>query len=1093
MSYAEFCVATNFSFLRGASHPEELVLTAGALRLSGLGVADRNSLAGVVRMYAARKEIEFEFDELRVVTGCRLVFADGTPDILVYPQNRAAYARLSRLLTTGMRRAAKGDCILNFLDLLQWSEGQFFIVIPPYRVDAATRNALGVLNDKYPRRVWLGAAFYYCGDDQRRMIELQEVSANSGIPLLATNDVLYHAPNRRQLHDVLTCVLEKEALQTIGKKLQKNAERYIHPPAEMTRRFRHMPNALRQTNMLLEQIEFDLSQVKYNYPDESCEGFETPQAALEAFTWAGAARRYPGGVPDKVQRTIRREFELIEKLNYAPYFLTVHHIVNYAREKNILAQGRGSAANSAVCFCLGVTEIDPNIHNLLFERFISAERNEPPDIDIDFEHERREDVIQHVYQRYGREHVALTSTVVTYGSRMAIRDVGKVFGLSDDTLGALAGSIWQWSKEGVEADDAARIGFDASDPTLSKVIALARELINFPRHLSQHTGGMVIAKERLDELVPIQNAAMDNRTVIEWNKDDLETLGLLKVDILALGMLSAMKRFYDLLEASYGLSYTTATLPPEDPAVYRMLQRADSTGVFQVESRAQQNMLPRLKPEKFFDLVIEVAIVRPGPIQGDMVHPYLRRKTGKEKVVYPSKELEEVLSQTLGVPLFQEQCMKIAIVAAGFTPDEADRLRRAMATFKRVGTIQSFNDKMVNGMIARGYDREFAERCFSQIEGFGTYGFPMSHAASFALLVYASSWVKCRYPDVFLTGLLNAQPMGFYAPAQLVRDAQEHGVEVREVDINFSDWETKLETGEIKPLHPRHKTMLSDIRGNKAVRLGFKSVRGIREEHGLLIAELRGQGYDSVRDLWLRTRLPVSLLETLAEADMFRSLGIDRRDALWAVQGLRRAGDKDDLPLLCFATTPLESDARLPPMFLGQHVVEDYRTLGMSLKSHPIAFVRDSLSNCGVTTAEALSKLRNGASVAVAGLVLVRQRPGSAKGVIFLTLEDETANANVIVWTKTFETYRAEVLGARLLVVRGRLQSSQGVVHVIAQELEDKTHFLKVLNTPHESVQSFSNADEVRRPQSDRRSARSRVALNLSLEQNAMPKGRNFR
>ena len=1093
MSYAEICVATNFSFLRGASHPEELVVAAGTLGLSGIGVTDHNSLAGVVRMYAARQQIEFEFDKLRVVTGCRLVFADGTPDIIVYPKDRAAYARLSRVLTVGMRRAKKGDCILHLLDLLQWCEGFLLVVIPPYRMNEATIKALGVLHEKCPHRIWLGAAFYYCGDDQRRMLELQQASQKTGVPLIATSDVLYHAPERRRLHDVVTCVLEKQTLVTIGKKLQQNAERYIHSPEEMARRYRQMPDALRQTNVLLEQIEFDLSQIKYNYPDESCEGFETPQAALEAFTWEGAQRRYPDGIPEKVSTIIKREFGLIEKLNYAPYFLTVHHIVNYAREKGILAQGRGSAANSAVCFCLGVTEIDPNIHNLLFERFISAERNEPPDIDIDFEHERREDVIQHVYQRYGREHVALTSTVVTYGSRMAIRDVGKVFGLSEDTLSALAGSIWQWSKEGVEDADAARIGLNANDPILSKVISLARELINFPRHLSQHTGGMVIAKERLDELVPIQNAAMEDRTVIEWNKGDLETLGLLKVDILALGMLSAMKRFYDMLEQHYGLTYTTATLPPEDPAIYRMLQRADSVGVFQVESRAQQSMLPRLKPDKFSDLVIEVAIVRPGPIQGGMVHPYLRRKTGLEKAVYPSPELKEVLEQTLGVPLFQEQCMQIAIIGAGFTPDEADKLRRAMATFKRVGTIQTFRDKMVDGMLERNYDRDFAERCFNQIEGFGTYGFPMSHAASFALLVYASSWVKCRYPDIFLAGLLNAQPMGFYLPSQLVSDAQAHGIEVREIDINHSNWEAGLEDASLRKLHYKHIKMQADIKGHKAVRLGFKSINGLREEQGILISECRGDGYDSVRDLWLRTGLSLLALETLAEADVFRSIGLDRRDALWAVQGLRKSGDKDDLPLLCFVATSTEPDAALPPMPLGQHVVEDYRKLGLSLKAHPVSFVRPELDRCKAIQADGLLSTRDGAKVAVCGLVLVRQRPGSAKGVIFLTLEDESGTANVIVWTKTFEQYRSEVLGARLLLVRGKLQSHQGVIHLVAQHLEDKTSLLGALNEAHMPIQSFSRADEVRSPQSDRRTSKARVLSSLNIEQAVMPKGRNFR
>ena len=755
--------------------------------------------------------------------------------------------------------------------------------------------------------------------------------------------------------------------------------------------------------------------------------------------------------PEHVRSALDYELNLVAELNYAAYFLTVHDIVRFARSRKILAQGRGSAANSVICFCLGVTEVDPTKHDLLFERFISPERNEPPDIDVDFEHERREEVMQYIYERFGRDRAGLTASVVTYRSKSSIREVGKVFGLSNDALTRLSSLLWRSRGEDGH-EDIARIGLDASEPYFAKALALADELAGFPRHLSQHTGGFVITRDRLDEVVPVAPAAMEGRTTIEWDKDDLDALGILKIDVLALGMLTCLRKGLDLLARHYGVVYRLSTIPSGDPRVYEMISRADTIGVFQIESRAQMSMLPRLRPSCFSDLVIEVAIVRPGPIQGDMVHPYLRRRTQKETVSYPSKELEQVLAKTLGVPLFQEQAMKIAIVAAGFTPSEADQLRRAMATFKRAGTIGLFRDKMINGMSAKGYPRDFAERCFKQIEGFGTYGFPESHAASFALLVYASSWMKCRYPDVFACALLNSQPMGFYAPAQIMRDAQDHGVEICEIDVNASEWNCTLEATQRHPscgVHSRHASMTQDIWTTKAVRLGFRQINGLREEDMNLLVERRAGGYDSIRDLWLRTGLSPSILERLAEADAFASLGLTRRDALWAVQGLNRAGDRDDLPLLRgLVFTPLEPDANLPPMPLGAEVIEDYRFLSLSLKGHPVSFLRTRLDARGVLPCAELLRMRDGASprVTVAELVLLRQRPGTAKGVVFMTIEDETAAANIIIWPKLFERQRAEAIGARFVAITGRVQKEAGVIHVVAQRIEDLSGELRRLD-----------------------------------------------
>ncbi|MFG1431594.1 error-prone DNA polymerase [Xanthobacter sp. V2C-8] len=1044
--FVELAVTTNFSFLRGGSHPEEYVAAAEALGHRGIGIADRNTLAGVVRAHAKARAQGFP-----LAVGARLAFADGTPDILAYPRDRAAYGRLCRLLTTGNMRAEKGDCILVLDDLLEWAEGLNLAVMPPRRLPEGFSPFLSRLGEAAPGRLWLAAPIAFRGDDARRLARLRMVGEVARVPLLATLDALYHDADRRPLQDVLTAIRAHVTLDAAGTRLAANAERHLKPAAEMARLYRVLPGALEETCAFFSSLGFSLDQLEPSYPRETRDGFASPQAALEALAWAGAHAHYPEGVPDKVIRSLDHELDLIGRLSYAPYFLTVHEIVGFARGEGILCQGRGSAANSAVCFCLGITDVDPMKTELLFERFISEERGEPPDIDIDFEHERRGEVLAFIYRRYGAAHAGLAATTTTYRSRSAVREVGKVFGLSEDLLGALAGTIWGWSSGGVNAEEARRLGLDPDEPRLARVLELTKALIGFPRHLSQHVGGMVVTHERLDETVPLTRSAMEERPIIEWNKDDLETVGLLKVDILALGMLTALKKCFGLLQAHYGIEMTRiGDAPSDDGRVYAMLQRADSIGVFQVESRAQQTMLPRLRPERFEDLVVEVAIVRPGPIQGGMVHPYLRRRQGLDAVDYPSEALREVLESTLGVPLFQEQAMQIAMVGAGFSAGEADALRRAMATFKRVGTIGTFHEKLLSGMLRNGYTRDFAESLWKQIEGFGSYGFPRSHAQSFALIVACSAWLKCHYPDVFAAGLMNAWPMGFYAPAQLVRDAGEHGVEARAVDVNASIWDHTLEKGEAPAaarLDPRHGDMAGDIRATHALRLGFRQVEGLRQEEMERLVARRGAGYDSVRDLWLRTALPPATLEKLADADAFRALGLDRRAALWAVRGLRRAGDKDDLPL--FRAGPpgpaREAEVDLPALPPGAQVVADYRHMKLSLKAHPLAFLRGELQRRGVTPAVDLPGMASGRRLSLAGLVLVRQRPGTASGVIFMTLEDEGAWANVVVWPRVFEAFRPQVMGARLVMVRGRLQNEQGVIHLMAERLEDWGHLLERL------------------------------------------------
>jgi error-prone DNA polymerase len=1111
MSFAELCVTTNFSFLRSGSHPEEMVEQACALGLIGIGVADRNTLAGVVRAHVKAKALREEGKgDIRLIVGTRLVFRDGTPDLIAYPKDRAAYSNLTRLLTVGNRRAPKGECWLDFADYIAHAEGLRTILIPAFDLGEEPDILAQYLTqiEQASGEVWLAAPFLYNGEDRRRIRQLKALASETGARLLATTEPLMHAADRRPLLDVVTCIREKKKLTDAGALLAKNAERHLKPPEEIVRLYRDAPAAVAESVRFLEGVDFSMDQLRYEYPEETADGFCDPQQALEALSWAGAQTRYPEGIPEAVRASLTRELGIVGRIHYAPYFLTVADIVTFARsgfdkdgnpKAPILCQGRGSAANSTICFCLGITSVDPAKSTLLFDRFVSEERNEPPDIDVDFEHERREEVIQYIYKKYGRDRAGLAATLICYRGRSAVREVAKMFGYSEDAVTSLSKMLHWWSR-GVDEKDLRESGFDISDQRLMQCMSLSNELQGFPRHLSQHVGGFVITREKLHDVVPIQNAAMEDRTVVEWNKDDLEDLGILKVDVLGLGMLTCLKKAFDLCEKHYpGEPYATLTSPTDDPRVYEMLHRADSIGVFQVESRAQMSMLPRLKPKEFYDLVIEVAIVRPGPIQGGMVHPYLKRRQGQENVTYPSEALKEVLKRTLGVPLFQEQAMQIAIVGAGFTPPEADKLRRAMATFKRVGTIGSLKDKFINGMIANGYERAFAEASFSQIEGFGEYGFPESHAASFAILVYVSSWLKCYYPDVFAAALLNAQPMGFYAPAQIIRDAADHGVEMRPIDINHSDWDNTLESGPeaAKRMHRNHNDMAGDVRSMHAMRMGFRQAKGLSEEEMRALVAKRGGGYDSVRDVWLRSGLSISTIEHLADIDAFRSLGLDRREALWAARGLNRVGGQEDLPLFAQAHDPTrEPDFDLPPMPLGEHVVEDYRMLGLSLKTHPVALIRDDLTDRRAIKAETLRQMPNGQRTRVAGLVLVRQRPGTASGVIFMTLEDETGVANIVVWPKVFEEFRRQVLAGRLVAVDGPVQSESGVIHVIAERIYDYTPMLAALSSAGAEIDPRGPTDEPRRGTGDdprqRHPRNVRISLGVSPAATVMPKGRNF-
>ena len=1042
--YAELQVTSNFSFLRGASHPDEMVERAAELGYRALALTDRNTLAGVVRAHEAARRTGLHF-----IPGARLDLADG-PSLLCLPTTRHGYGRLSRLITTGRRRAPKGECHLTREDVTAATDpnGHLFIAVPPVTPDPHFADDLAWYRDHLPAPLHLAATHYHRGDDDRRLAHLATLATSHNIPLVATGDIHQHDPSRRRLHDTLTCIREHCTIDTAGWRLEANAERHLKSPAQLAHLFRNHPDALANTVAIADQCRFSLSELRYEYPDEVAEDGRTPRETLASLTWTGAAERYPDGIPPKVRATIEHELALIAQLNYEPYFLTVEDIVRKARELGILCQGRGSAANSAVCYCLGVTSVDPAQIDLLFERFVSAERDEVPDIDVDFEHERREEVIQYIYGKYGRERAGLTATVITYRVKSALRDVGKAMGLSEDVIGRLL-SMVSWRSKPVDGERAREEGFDPGDRRLALTLELARELYGFPRHLSQHTGGFVISRGPLCEIVPIENAAMEDRTVIEWNKDDLEVLGLIKVDVLGLGMLTCIRKAFALLEEHCGVRHTLESVPQEDPATYGMIQRGDTVGVFQIESRAQMAMLPRLKPATFYDLVIEVAIVRPGPIQGDMVHPYLRRRQGREAVEYPSEELRQVLRKTLGVPLFQEQVMRIAIVAAGFTPAEADQLRRAMASFRNPGTIHSFRDKFIEGMTGRGYTRDFAERCFRQIEGFGEYGFPESHAASFAHLAYVSSWLKCHYPAVFACALLNSQPMGFYAPAQIVRDARDHGVEVLAADVNESEWDCTLEgAGD----------------GALALRLGLRRIRGLKEEDAERVTADRGDGYRSPLDLWRRTGISPAVLTRLAGADAFTSVGLNRRQAGWAVRAMSEAGP---LPLFESAedgraasrsadadqaadTHPAPGNGRvrpepaLPTMTVGEQVAADYRTTGLSLKHHPVALLRRRLDERGVLPAKELERLNDGDRAVVAGIVLTRQRPG--KGIVmFVTLEDETGTANLVVFPSVYENQRRDTLAARLMMCRGKVQKVDGVIHVIAERVTSLNAWLEGL------------------------------------------------
>ncbi len=1089
--YAELAVTSNFSFLRGASHPDELVTTAALLGYRAIAIADRNSVAGIVRAYVAAKKVG-----IQLLVGTRLVLEGGF-ETLCFPEDRDAYGRMTKLLTKGNRRAEKGQCVLTIEDLLDLESGHVFVALPPYEPGAGFETALRWLHEKFAGDTYLAATRTYHGNDDVRLERLESLSLRCKTPMVATNDVHYHAPNRRPLQDVLTCIREHCTIQEAGLRLNVNAERHLKSPEEIVRIFKGYEGAVARTLEIAERCRFSLDELAYEYPDEPAGESKTPQAELERLTWLGAKRRFPGGVPEKVRAAVEYELELIDGLKYAPYFLTVDDIVRFARSRGILCQGRGSAANSSVCFCLGITSVDPTKIDLLFERFVSAERKEPPDIDVDFEHERREEVIQYVYEKYGRHRAGIAATVITYRTRSAIREVGKAMGLSLDTVSALSGAIWGRSSNGVDRERVKELGLDPSDATLSQTLKLTHELIGFPRHLSQHVGGFVITKGPLEEVMPIANAAMKDRTYVEWDKDDLDALNILKIDILALGMLTCIRKAFALIEKHYGKAYGLATVPAEDERVYDMICEADTLGVFQIESRAQMSMLPRLRPRKFYDLVIEIAIVRPGPIQGDMVHPYLRRRQGLEEVDFPSSELREVLGKTLGVPLFQEQAMKIAIVGAKFSPGEADRLRKAMATFRRTGQIGDFREKFIKGMIGNRYAEDFAERCFKQIEGFSDYGFPESHSASFALLAYVSSWLKCFYPDVFACALLNSQPMGFYSSSSIVRDFRDHCGETREVDINFSDWDHTLEAiGD-------HKAITGEGGGSHALRLGFRQVKGFKQEDAERIMAVRGKGFDSVRDLYFRTSVPVRSIECLARGDTFRSLGLNRRDALWAVQGLGApTGERsavEDLPLYAhaldehFIALQKEAEIALPSMTLGEHVMEDYASLKLSLKAHPVSFAREKLRARGVTPARRLAAHPADRTVSIAGLVLVRQRPGTASGVIFATLEDETGVANVIIWPKVFETNRRTVMTARFLGVKGILQREQSVMHVIARELTDLSAELQTLIDTNQFIEPYGRSNEVKRPGSDSRdTAIVHAVEKMSRVAAILPKGRNF-
>ncbi|WP_334186211.1 error-prone DNA polymerase [Novosphingobium sp.] len=1025
-TYVELQVTSHFSFLRGASSPEELFAEAAALGHTALGLADRGTLAGMVRGWEGQKTTG-----VRMIAGSRLDLACGRA-LLVYPKDRAAWSRLTRLLSRGKARGGKGRCMLEWSDLAEHAEGLVAILLPDMP-DAETAGHLAALRSVFADDGYCALSLRRRPGDQARLHGLADLARAAGVRCVATGDVLYHAPELRPLQDVMTAIREKTTIDALGFRRERFMDRNLKSPEEMERRFAAFPGAIQASADIAAQCRFDLGEIRYQYPYEEVMAGRSAQQALSALTHDAAARMFPAGLPQAYARQIDHELGLIERLGYAPYFLTVNAIVAESRRRGILCQGRGSAANSCVCFMLGITSIDPIRHELLFERFVSGERKEPPDIDVDFEHERREEIIQWIYETYGRHRSALTAVVTRYRTRGAVAEVGKALGLPRDLTRMLTGLVWGWSMEGITDAQIESLGLNAGDHRLRLTLDLSRRLIGTPRHLSQHPGGFVLTQERLDDLVPIEPARMEDRQIIEWDKDDIDALKFMKVDVLGLGMLGCMNRAFNLLEAHKDVTKTMADLQDDDPGVYAMIQKADTLGVFQIESRAQMSMLPRIKPREFYDLVIEVAIVRPGPIQGDMVHPYLRRREGKETPEYPKPELEAVLRKTLGVPLFQEQAMRVAIVGAGFTPAEADQLRRAMATFKLTGGVSHFYDKLVNGMVSRGYPKDFAERTFKQIEGFGSYGFPESHAASFAKIAYASCWMKHHHPDVFCAALLNAQPMGFYAPAQIVRDARAHGVEVRPVSINHSHWDCTLE-----PAPGRYL----------AVRLGFRQVHGLANVHGAAIAAARGPSpFASVEEVWRRAGVPRAAIERLAQADALSCLAEDRRQGLWKVKGLGEA----PLPLFAaadareahFSPEGLEPEVALRPISAGREVVEDYRSLQLSLRGHPLEFLRTELDAMGIVRCADLSSIRDGRNIEVAGVILVRQRPGSAKGVLFVTIEDETGIANGILWPNKFEIYRRQIMSASMIAMRGRVQKEGEIIHVICDRIIDHDAMLR--------------------------------------------------
>jgi error-prone DNA polymerase len=1027
MNYIELQVTSHFSFLRGASSCDELFGAAAALGYPTLAITDHGTVAGLVRGLVAS-----EATGVRLIAGCRLNLVDG-PSLLVWPQDKAAWSRLTRLLTLGKSRAVpkkgeKGKCFLHWEDVALHADGLIAALVSGTPGEE-TVHQLGVLRDIFGARGYMTLTRRYRLRDTQRLYALDALAKANGVPSVITGDVIYHEQARHRLQDVMTAIRHGCLVEDLGFKREHHAGRYLISPARAVERHEHFQHAMHATLEIAERCTFSLRELGYQYPDEVVMSGRTPQEALARMSRDALAALFPSGVPDAYSSLLDHELGLVDRMGYAPYFLTVHTIVSYAKSQGILCQGRGSAANSVICYVLGITTIDPVKHELLFERFVSEERREPPDIDVDFEHERREEVIQWIYETYGHRHAALTAVVTRYRTRGAVREVGKVLGLPEDVTGTLAGQVWGWSSEGVSDRQLAEVGMDRSDHRMNLAVELSSELLNTPRHLSQHPGGFVLTRDRLDDLVPIEPAAMDDRRVIEWDKDDINELGFMKVDVLGLGMLGCMRRAFGLLEEHKGICIGMADLQTDDPDVYAMIQKADTLGVFQIESRAQMSMLPRIKPKEFYDLVIEVAIVRPGPIQGDMVHPYLRRREGKEAVVFPSEDLKKVLGRTLGVPLFQEQAMKVAIVGAGFTAAEADQLRRAMATFKFTGGVGPFRDKLINGMIAKGYERDFAERTFRQLEGFGSYGFPESHAASFAKIAYASCWMKHHHPDIFCAALLNAQPMGFYAPAQIVRDAREHGVEIRPVCINASRWDCTIE---------------EEAGRYRAVRLGLRMVRGLANEHAGRIVAAREMPFQTIEDAWRAAGVPTAAFEKLADADAFRMLGLARREALWNIRALGQT----PLPLFAWADARElgnEPSVTLRPMSEGADVVEDYRAVRLSLRDHPVSFIRARLDGMKVLRCGDLANVRDGKRVHVAGLVLVRQRPG-AGNVTFITLEDETGIANIIVWQRRYEAFRRVVHGASLMRVRGHVQKEGIVIHVIADELEDCSSMLAMID-----------------------------------------------